>query len=420
MKRGIQLAFIGATAVALTVTATPAWSAPIPGGGPLGNRQTVSADRLNLTTLEREQAPLVGLSYQIREAVKRNHLTDYTGVSVDVPNHTVKLYWKGTPPAALRAGLRVPKDVKLADFAVPYSLAQLDQEERRIMDDHPATIAGVALGSDYAGIAVTLDQAAGDVAALARTVTSAVPLTFTSGTRPTAATWRFDDALPFWAGGAYRHPAGGGNFYYCSAGFGGHTWDSVNVDVTAGHCGTSVDLQTGTGFRFGHSNAGYGPMDSMLISGGEYDSAMYNGAWNENTGVPIYGAGDPSLFTYVLASGAFSGSSVVQVTGVNAYANVKDQGLTGPGIWTTEPNENPTIGEGDSGGPVVQTVTLPDGHFAILAGGIITAGQNDYSGNTCQGIQDPTRHCGWHSFQVQIEDIMSHWGVTIGVTSPPV
>jgi streptogrisin D len=420
MRRGIQLAFIGATAVALTVAATPAWSAPTPGGGPLGNRQQISADKLNLSAVEREQAPLVGLSYQIREAVKRNHWSDYTGISVDVPSHVVKLYWKGTPPAALRAGLRIPKDVKLADVAVPYSLAQLDQEERRVMDANPTTVAGVALRADYAGLEIRLDRAAGDVAALARTITSSIPLTFTGGTRPTAGTYRFDDAMPFWAGGAYRRPTGGNMYLWCTAGFGGHTWDGQNVNVTAGHCGTNADLQTGTGFRFGHSNGGFMAMDSMLVSGGEYDSAMYNGPWNSNTGVPIYGANNPPLNSFVVSSGSWSGASVVQVTVVNTYVNVRDVGRVGPVFQTHEPNGQPTIGQGDSGGPVTQTVSLPDGSLAVLAGGIFSAFEDIASGDQCQGLHDPGRHCGANAFHVQIMDVMSHWGVTIGVTSPPI
>src|SRR2546423_9757514 len=161
-------------------------------------------------------------------------------------------------------------------------------------------------------------------------------------------------------------------------------------------------------------------MDGMLVSGGEYDSAEYTGPWNSNQGVPIYGAANPPLNSFAVPSGAFSGSSVVQITQVNTYTNVTGLGRIGPGFRSVEPNHNPTVGQGDSGGPLSQTVSLSDGSLAVMAGGIITSGVLDFHGTQCQGIQDDSRRCGWASFYVQIEDLMSHWGVTIGVTSPPI
>lgn len=153
---------------------------------------------------------------------------DYTGVSVDVPSHQVKLYWKGTPPA-------------------PHALAELDSEAHRIASENPEKVTAVGPRADYAGLDVTVD----------RSVTSRIPLTFASGNHPAPATNRWDDATPFWGGSVIVRPSGLFGQTACSTAFGGHTCDGRNVMVTSYHCGQNVDWHTPTGWLFGHANGGY-------------------------------------------------------------------------------------------------------------------------------------------------------------------
>jgi hypothetical protein len=138
--------------------------------------------------------------------------------------------------------------------------------------------------------------------------------------------------------------------------------------------------------------------------------------------VPIYGAADPAPGSFVVASGGFSGSSVLWLTNsTTTYINLEGVGTVGPGYWALQPDHVASVGQGDSGGPVAQTVSLSDGSLAVMAGGVVTAIATDaqYRG-ACQGYQYDGRECSTLSFHVDIEPIMGHWGVTIGVTSPPV
>ena len=101
----------------------------------------------------------------------------------------------------------------------------------------------------------------------------------------------------------------------------------------------------------------------------------------------------------------------------NTYINIDGLGTVGPGYWAIEPNHVASVGQGDSGGPVAQTVSLSDGSLAVMAGGVITAIATDpsYIG-ACQGYQVDGRQCSYWSFHVDIEAVMFHWGLQIGNT----
>lgn len=282
------------------------------------------------------------------------------------------------------------------------------------MDQHPALVAKVEVRDDFAGLVVGIDRAAPAPLASSSPITSEIPLTFTYLERPEAAVSRWDDETPFWGGDAMERPDKPGYVVRCSGAFGAHTSSGQNVMVTSYHCGSNKDWTTPTGWRYGRSNGGSSGLDSMLVSGGSYDDAMYVGDYQSNQGVPVYGAGDPALGSWVFASGSHSGASVIQVSGVNSYINLEGVGRVGPGFSTQNTDHVASVGQGDSGGPVAQAVSVTGG-TAIYARGVITGGTPETAG-TCQGYSPSTRTCWWETFHVNIGSIMSHWGLTIGNT----
>ncbi|MEO3744107.1 hypothetical protein [Plantactinospora sp. B5E13] len=401
------LVFLAIGALGLAA-GTPAGAAPV--GKPDTPRQLVSAGSVGATDVERAQAPLVALSDRIQEQVAKQRLPGFAGVAVDIPARQVILYWKGDVPASLTTGAMMAKGVRLATVSVPYSLAELDREARRIAEQNQATVASVAPRTDFTGLTVALDRAASAGLATSSAIASEIPLTFTTTSRPEPAVNRWADEVPYWSGNAIERPAGTGRVYRCSTAFAARTTTNQNVMVTSNHCGTFAEWDTPGGWRVGTSGRGHAPLDSMLISGSYYDLNMYVGDYQSNTGVPIYGAGNPALNSWVFASGSHSGASVVGVGAVNVYINLNGVGTVGPGFYTVNTDGVASIGQGDSGGPVAQAVAA-NGGTAIYGRGVITAGTPSTTG-ACQGVQN--RQCYTQAFHVNIYDIMAYWGIMIG------
>ncbi|WP_422739637.1 hypothetical protein ACN263_10670 [Micromonospora sp. WMMD729] len=395
---------------ALTLGATPSPAAAVP--EPNDSRHLVNLDRLGASDLERAQAPLVALADQIQQRVAKQRLSGFTGVAVDVAARQVTLYWKGAPPAAFIKGLTMAEGVRLGTVAVPYSLAELDREARRIAQENQSTVASVGPRDDFRGLTVAVDREAVSGFRASADLASTIPLTVTTSARTEPAS-RWTDVVPYWSGNAIQRPVGSGNVVRCSTAFAGKTTSGTDVMVTSYHCGKNTEWKSpGNGWIVGNSNAGQASIDSMLITGSYYEGNMYVGDYQSNQGVPIYGAGNPALNSWVFSSGSHSGASVVQVQAVNKYINLEGVGTVGPGFYTVNTDGVASIGQGDSGGPIAQAVSVSGG-TAIYGRGVITGGSPDTAG-PCQGVQSSGRQCWRETFHVNIYEVMARWGITIG------
>ncbi|GAB3854935.1 hypothetical protein GCM10029963_48740 [Micromonospora andamanensis] len=400
------LALLAVGTLALAATATPA------AADSDSKRHLVKPHTLNLTDLERDQAPLAALADQIQEHVTKQRLAGFAGVAIDVATRQVTLYWKGVAPAPFIAGLTKANGVRMRTVSVPYSLAELDSEARRIAQQNPSTVASVGPRADFTGLSVAVDRAAPSARVASAAITSAIPLSFTTSSRTEPAS-RWADVTPYWSGNAIERPAGIGRVYRCSTAFAGKTTSDHSVMVTSYHCGANAEWKSpNSGWIVGNSNAGQASIDSMLISGSHYEGNMYVGDVNSNQGVPVYGAGNPALNSWVFASGSHSGASVVQVASVNTYINLSGIGTVGPGFHTVNTDGVASIGQGDSGGPIAQAVSVTGG-TAIYGRGVITGGTPTTEG-PCQGVQSSGRQCWRQTFHVNIYEVMARWGIMIG------
>lgn len=411
-------------AVVLSVSMALAWSgaataAPAPADG---TRQVVQPGQVTKDPRLVAQATLVAVAQQIQQTVSRNKLSGFTGVGIDVDGQAVKLYWKGgLVPAQLHAALTVPKGVRLVTVSTPYSKEELNSEARRIAEQNPDLVVSAGPNADFSGLAVSMDEAtvsrqlvAPAAVAASAGITSAIPLSFSSHARLTASS-RWADRPPYWGGAAIMRPVGSGLYDFCTTGFEGKATDGHLVMITADHCGQKVEWTTGDGWIVGDSGSGYKSLDANLILNTPYEGNIYNGDYTSNTGVPIYGAGDPALDSLVFASGSWSGASVVRVQRVNQFWNLTGLGTVGPGFITINDDQVASIGQGDSGGPVAQVASVPGG-YGIYAGGITSAISTGAFLGACQGLQSSGRQCSTHAFIVNISDIMFHYGLQIGVS----
>jgi streptogrisin D len=389
MIRSVRRALVPAAAGLVVLTAAaPASATPAATASP----RTVTA-AIGASAAEQAQTPLVRVANQLKDAVATGAWPGFAGIALQPGTKAVLLYGKGAAPAALTAPSAAGADAHVTVVPVPYSLAELEAEARRVAQQHPKTVVSAGPRSDFTGLQVTVNAA---VPGARAAVSSAMPVTVTTG-KPVAPAVRWDDVPAFWGGGAMRRPAGGG-FVYCTTGFAAQTSDNRAVMITAQHCGTNVDWTTGSGaLNLGRTGAGSTALDANLIFGSAYEQSIYVGDINSNSGVPIFGATNPALNSFVFASGSFSGAGVIQVTGVNQFINL-------------ETNHVASVGQGDSGGPVAQS----DGS-AVRAAGIIDAVDLNAQA-ACVGIQYDGRECAWHAFHINITNIMVNFGLRIGNT----
>jgi hypothetical protein len=370
----------------------------------------------------RAQAPLVAVANRVFQLARAQRMAGYVAIALGGEGtNKILLYWHGDVPGALAQALRAPQgNIRIELHQVPYSLATLDHEARRIIgSDRRVREAGPL--PDFTGLDIGVDPSAMSngavtIASTVRTVVHAAP-----PLQP--AVFRWDDIAPFWGGAAIRRSIFGG-YNYCTTSFaatpnGGGT----TVMLSAYHCGTNKTWQTGNGTRtYGTSDAGNRGLDAMrlTVSGG-YGPAVYIGPYNSASGIGVAGTNPTFINSYTCYSGSWSGEVCAnQIKQINQYVDFGD-GPIGPGQWTelAAPNDA-AVGPGDSGGPMYIYV---ESNQRIRAEGSITG--IDISPGfvaKCRGLADPDgkrsgRPCSRRAFSVDINAILPQFGLQI-LTSP--
>lgn len=218
--------------------------------------------------------------------------------------------------------------------------------------------------------------------------------------------YRMADCEPYWGGAGIRSV-----YAYCSTAFAARYPNGKEVMISAWHC---ADPYEGTQWRiadpqfgdriYGFTNGHRDNLDAMLITDRDYAPRVYTGAWDSTTSTYVRSAGNPTVGTFVCASGAFSGQDcALKVTRTGVY-------ISGVGpLFETEQNAHiASVGEGDSGGPVF----TPHSAGGVVANGVIILGDGGTQG-ACRGLQWSGRRCFWRTYHVQVPNILSAFGVTI-------
>jgi streptogrisin D len=420
VPRNVSRSFLASAAcLALIVSTVAAWPArasgsPVPPAGPesASDSPRIVDGAGTLTEVEQAQLPLVEAADEIQALVDKHGLAGFAGVAIDLQRRSVTLSWKGELPRVLATELRrIRADVDVEVVPVPYSLAELDHEARRIAREHSGVVAEVGPTPDFRGlrVAVKADLAAPAATAAADGIRSHIPLTFDGTSRPERA-MRWDDISPFWGGNAIDRLVNPilRTYVYCTTAFAGRRPNGQEVLITARHCGTNKEWRTPLGDRLvGTTENGAASLDATVLTGGDYSPLIYVGNYQSIVGRVVVGAGNPAQYSWVFPSGSWSGASVVQVTLVNQYV-VLDGQVIGPGFFTEHPDQVASVGEGDSGGPVAQAADLT----TVNARGMISAVDRNTEG-PCQGLVVTGRVCAWRAYHVNITQIANALNFTV-------
>lgn len=397
----VLLPFIGVSPISASTAEGVKGEPPITGGEPLDAASVA-------------QLPLINAADEIMALVDEEGFAGFTGTRIDDATAAVVLLWKGQVPPSMNdlvqeirsEGVRV--DVRSTD----YTLSELDAEARRIAALSPSRIGvkitGVGPLDDYSGLQVSVEP--GALAEAATAIKSAFPLRFAEMPEPsfTALFHRWNDFTPFW-GGAMMDS---GNiligYAYCSSGFGVRRSNGTEALTTANHCGARSWGTPDGNVHVGNSSAGVASTDSTVVTGEDYARCVYTSTdFRGSDADCIIGHGNPADESLVWASGAGSGRSTVRVKLVNQY--IVNGGTTiGPGFWTEHGSRVASVGQGDSGGPVVNQIT----EGSIRARGMLDAIDNSTIG-TCTGWQTDGRLCAWRAFHVNITSVLSSQSLTL-------
>lgn len=408
-KHTIRVAGVAAVAVSLLLApanAAKATPSPNPKAHP-----HVAADKNVSDPRMVRQGKAQAVADAIDIAVRRYGLDGFTGTKV-APD-SVTLYWKGAVPQTIkritdRAKVRV--DIRASRF----SQKEFEAAAKNAIEHPPAGVT-----SEISSAGPTADFTALNVATAKPVTTTAtpkvsaggIPLRFTVEPSATPAISRWDDIPPFWGGDAISRQVPNG-VVYCSTAFPVTTVGGTDGMLSAQHCGANQEWRTPNGDRLvGRSNAGNGPTDSMLITGGAlYGTRIYVGPWDadQTSNRPIANSANPAEDSFVFASGSSSGASVLRVSAVDQFVNV-DGRPVGPGFRTVNDEGEATVGQGDSGGPVASS--FGDDVTRVTARGVIDAVFAPYG--ACVGRQQEGRLCSTRSFHVNITAALAPYGAQV-------
>ncbi|MBX9395079.1 S1 family peptidase [Streptomyces sp. TRM72054] len=375
--------------------------------------KSLSRDELLSDPRLRGQAEAQEVADAIDIAVREKKLKGFTGLKVAPEG--VTLHWKGSLPAPVRSVINnasLPVEIEPAQF----SLAELDAAARDFISSPPASLGAkvtrVGPSPDFTALEVVTEDTVSVRSAAPVTTEDGIPVRYK--TEPQAeSVSRWNDTEPFWGGNAIDRLVDPifRNYTYCTTAFPVRRSNGTEGILSAQHCGTNKEWRTPQGDRLvGTSDSGSSSLDAMVLTGASYGAAIYIGDYASTSGAYVGAAANPSVNSYVFASGSWSGASVLRVTHTNQYVTNEDGVAVGPGFWALNEEGDATVGQGDSGGPVAGTHSDPN---RVTARGLISMiALGSYQGS-CTGLTSDGRLCSTRSFHVNIGSIASGLGVTV-------
>jgi hypothetical protein len=322
------------------------------------------------------------------------------GVVARPESRRLKVYWKGSQPAAVRqliAGLRrqVPIDVLPARF----SAAELTAASRQAAD-RPG-VATSAPNADGSGVTVTV------TAQMARSFAvdaiGGIPVTVEAGPQPvpTACTGRQDDCSAYF----------GGAYYFCTTGFSIQHNGRTEM-ITAAHCANNGDaINDGAGEPIGTAADRQAGRDTVLIqhaAGVTSNGHVYVGPWNAGTGSNrrVTGSSASVVGAVVCTSGSWTGEHCeVRIRAVNVTVNTPSDGDFFPEVRASADSGGVVVGKGDSGGPVY----FGNADGTVRGTGTISAQANVV---TCPATRAATT-CGSTVYYADLPQALTFYGATI-------
>ncbi|WP_159104846.1 hypothetical protein [Plantactinospora sp. BB1] len=373
-----------------------------------------------------DQSAQVELVAQLHQLTASKGLRGFAGSALDADGRTVRLYWAGDQPSALRSfASRLRSGVRLSVISVPYDQEEIVARARALIK--AAKLRGIPIGavsstSDLRGLHADVEPSATAEQRAELRRLGATEISEAGAMVPLA---RYSDSAPFWGGAVIERPgAVSGSFAHCSTGFAARTSSGTVGMLTAEHCGANRDWTTPTvlglsSVPVGRSNAGHATTDSMLITGRTYSAFLYRGDWSSGTGRQVTSRSGPSIDQKVCAGGGMSG----EVCNATVHRiNVIGPNGAGPGYFArTSSSSVPLAGQGDSGGPGF-AVAVSNGNITAL--GIVSSAYLTDRATSCPGGTSnpwnnsvPARECFYNVHFINLTAIEAALGVSV-MTSP--
>lgn len=396
----VSLAFVS---IILLVLAVPGAGASVPSAPPAPDPKPAGTSR---PTNPRgiAESSIRMLADDVKRYAEAKHPGRYVGGAWSADRDAITIYWNGSIPSDVRNFRQNSDDMRKIHFVdVPYSLADLQGEARRISTEYPYVVSAGPT-SDYQKLVVQVDNTKTPVDLV--DIKSFVPIVVKSSSDGFKPLYRFADEAPFWGGAWIYNPNTG---VTCSTGFSVDVRTGGEGILSAAHCGggqwttpPNNNEPVGTVTRL------HNPTDSMMLFGRTYAPAVYNDVWTSNSGLNVNGYIDPIIGDVTCDSGALSGEVCdARVVGINYFI-----GGIGPGYLTDVSGTHGygSAGEGDSGGP-----NYSQGGF-LYAQGLIVAGLESSQADCPPGsIPDTSRLCYYVIFHSNIEEVASALDVTLKI-----
>lgn len=382
----------------------------------------------------KKQDPLVREANAIQKQVddKAND-AGFGGISIDVDSQSVHLKWKGEVPAPLRAMI-ARSSVKVETSSSRYSL----QESRRYKTKI-SKMTGVSTVTKKAGSS-QLDVRVKDSTPNPekQRIRNATPMAVSLNEAPSAhpadcdqTSW--NDCPPFRGGDHISIPVGIA-VSGCTTSWAVRESNGDIDMLTAGHCGfdsngqwnASSSITTGgddgeigpttygdfATYQAG-SGGGTGGMDAATITRSDHDfiPSFYDGAWNEYfTWEAAGGVQSPIEGQIVCTTGAYEGTDCnSKITDADCVWSYGQPFTSMHGFCTEQQDGTPTVGHGDSGGPVYR---IAGGVSSTYALGTITAIQGE---EDCPSTSHPANRgalCSTIAFHIPLTRTLSQMNLT--------
>jgi hypothetical protein len=383
-QHSVRVLGLGAiVAAVLTVGSVPANGSGATADTDTGTGTGTSAAMTSDETRDRmaAQAPLSAAAGDVQDVVDRGHDAGYAGIGLE--DDGVVVWWKGTPPAAVRRAIRgAQREVPVRVVGAAHSRAELESAAQELTDHiaaHPEQdYHGVEVAYDGSGLVLDATPSAGR-----RSVANGLPAEVERATDvpasvpvrvqekdPLELTGRLDDTPPFYGGARINN---NDNTAFCTAG-----WPvrigSTEYMLTAGHCGrTGGGWNNGNDTQFvGNGTHEHVAHDVMLIQGNVanrmWDGPIGSGEFTKR----LVGSDHTFPGEWLCASGSVSGAQCNYVVTSTFTFSLSD--FDAYGNWETYNDLvladyccGTASRDGDSGGPVF-SLSGPD----VIAKGTIT------------------------------------------------
>ncbi len=341
----------------------------------------------------------------------------FASAEVPATRDRVIVHWHGPKTDQLSALLSehstVPAEIRQTRFA-PGVLKQ----QAMALAKSEGAVSSYEIAHDGSGIAVSLNGESSKKDAASKSArrlqdATGIPVRISLDNPVPANNRQLDTGYHIGGSRLYSPDNGGG----CSSGFAVRQSGTNKQGIMfAAHCGSVGNRWAAYDggayyYTWGPTVARNTTFDGAIIDSGWSQEYVWNGTYNTTGIASIRGYASQFVGQEICYSGGYSGTkcgNIVQAA--NVTYNLGGDLTSVNGFRTAQVNNEPAVGNGDSGGPGYTIVSDSAGYAKRLAVGIISAIPGG-SGTNCQGIPgSDTRRCSSTVYSTPVAGISNATG----------